>query len=221
MPEGGPLPLQLFGFWRSQATFRVRVALNLKGIAYHETPVDIDSDAIDDPEFRALNPMGAVPALIVDGTALTQSMAILEYLEEAHPEPPLLPRDPVGRARVRGLAAIAVADSHPLIVPRIRRYLTEAARFDAGQWRAWQHRWFSAGLAGYEARLANAPETGTYCHGETPGFADICLCGHVAGAKTFEVPLGDYPTVMRIVDHCMAAPAFERARAIHQADYPG
>lgn len=220
MPDGTE-PLQLFGFWRSQATFRVRVALNLKGIAYAETPVDIDSDATKDPKFRALNPMGAVPALIVDGVALTQSMAILEYLEETHPEPPLLPRDPLGRVRVRSLAAIAAEDSHPLIVPRVRRYLNETAGFEAGQWRAWQHRWFSAGLAGYEARLAGAPETGTCCHGDAPTFADICLCGLVAGARTFEVPLDGYPTVLRIVDHCMASPAFERARAIHQADYPG
>ena len=223
MPDGGgdTPSLQMFGFWRSQATFRLRVALNLKGIAYTETPVDIDGDATSKPEFRAVNPMGAVPALMIDGTALTQSLAILEYLEEVHPEPPLLPRDPLGRARVRSLAAIAAADSHPLIVPRVRRYLAENAGFDADQWRAWLVHWFGAGLAGYEARLAGAPETGTYCHGETPTFADICLCGHVAGARTFKVPMDGLPTVERIADHCMAGPAFERARAIHQSDFPG
>ncbi len=221
MPEGGTQPLKLYGFWRSQATFRLRVALNLKGIAYEETPVDIDHGGTDDPAFRTVNPMGAVPALMIGDTALTQSLAILEYLEEAYPEPPLLPREPLGRARVRALAAIAVADSHPLIVPRVRRYLAEAAGFDAGQWRAWQVRWFGAGLAGFEARLAGAPETGTYCHGETPTFADICLCALVAGARTFDVPIEGVPTVERIVGHCMADPAFERARAIHQSDYPG
>ena len=223
MPEGGSPtpPLKLYGFWRSQATFRLRVALNLKGVAYEETPIDIDNGGTDEPAFRAVNPMGAVPALMIGDTPLTQSVAILEYIEETYPEPPLLPRDPLGRARVRALAAIAVADAHPLIVPRVRRYLAKAAGFDADQWRAWQVQWFGAGLAGYEARLADAPETGAYCHGDTPTFADICLVGLVAGARTFKVPIEGVPTVERIVDRCMAEHAFERAKAIHQSDYPG
>ncbi len=219
MPDGGQdaPPLQLYGFWRSQATFRLRVALNMKGVAYTEIPVDIDSTATSEPAFRAVNPMGAVPALMIDGKSLT----ILEYLEEVYPDPPLLPRDPLGRARVRSLAAIAVADAHPLIVPRVRRYLAAAAGFDAQKWRAWQVQWFGAGLAGYEARLVGAPETGTFCHGETPTFADICLCALFAGARMFNVPIEGVPTVEKIVDRCMAEPAFERARAIHQSDYPG
>ena len=212
--------LKIYGFWRSQATFRVRVALNLKGLAYDEVPIDIDSDAIDAPSFRAINPMGSVPALMVGDEPLTQSLAILEYLDETHPQPALLPPDPLGRARVRALAALVVSDSHPLIVPRVRRYLVAEANFDSAMWRAWQVHWFTAGLRGFEARLASSTSTGTYCHGENLSLADICLAGLVAGARQFDVPTREMPTIERIVERCMADPCFERAGAIHQSDYP-
>ena len=213
--------MDMYGFWRSQATFRLRVALNLKGIAYREIPVDLDAGAQDADAFRKVNPMGSVPALMVGGEPLTQSLAVLEYLEETHPEPALLPRDPLGRARVRSLAAIAASDAHPLIVPRVKRYLAERAGFDAAQWKAWQTQWFSAGLKGYEARLAGAAATGTYCHGDMPSFADICLAGLFAGTEAFSIEVDGIPTVRRIVGLCMATAPFEAARAVHQADYPG
>jgi maleylacetoacetate isomerase len=213
--------LQVYGFWRSQATFRLRVALNLKGIAYTETPVDIDHAQQDAAWFRSLSPMGSVPALMVDGKPLTQSLAILEYLEEAYPEPPLLPADLVGRARVRSLALIAAGDTHPLIVPRIKRYLAEHAGFDAASWKAWQTQWFTAGLRGFEARLDNDPATGTFCHGETATFADICLVGLYAGAKTFAIEVPGIPTVERIARSCQQLAAFDAARAEKQADFPG
>ena len=212
--------MDMYGFWRSQATFRLRVALNLKGLPYREIPVDIDRGEQDDPAFRKINAMGSVPALMVDGAPLTQSLAILEYLEETHPEPALLPTDPKGRARVRALAALAVSDTHPLIVPRVRRYLAEQAGFDAAHWKAWQSHWFAAGLRGFEARLAGDPDTGTYCHGDMPSFADVCLVGLYAGATTFAIEVADVPTVDRIVARCKALKAFDDARADNQADYP-
>ena len=213
--------MEMYGFWRSQATFRLRVALNIKGIAYSEVPIDLDAGAQNDDAFRKINPMGSVPALMVEGAPLTQSMAVLEYLEETHLEPALLPGDALGRARVRSLAAIAISDAHPLIVPRVRRYLFEHAGYDAAKWKAWQTQWFSAGLKGYEARLAGDGATGTHCHGDAPTFADIALAGLLVGANGFGIEVEGIPTVRRIVGLCMATPAFERARAVHQSDYPG
>ena len=214
-------PMRMYGFWRSQATFRVRVALNLKGIAYEEIPIDLDGGAQSDDAFRKVNPNGAVPALMVGGRALTQSLAILEYLDETHPEPALLPEDPLGRARVRALAAIAVSDTHPLIVPRVKRFLGEDGDLDAARWKAWQTHFFTVGLRGYEGQLADDPRTNLYCHGDVVTIADICLCGLMAGAKTFGIEVEAIPTVDRIVATCMNQPAFERAKAIHQSDYPG
>ena len=213
--------MDMYGFWRSQATFRLRVALNIKGIAYREIPVDLDAGGQDAPAFRAINPLGAVPALMVEGEALVQSLAILEYIEDTHPEPALLPPDPLGRARVRSLAAIAASDTHPLIVPRVRAYLTARAGFDPARWKAWQTHWFTAGLRGAEARLSREPATGRYCHGDAVTIADICLVGLAAGAAGFGITVTDIPTVDRIVAACRDQPAFARARASNQSDYPG
>ena len=213
--------LDVYGFWRSQATYRLRVALKLKGIGYAESPVNLDKGEQDTPEFRRISPMGSVPALVADGAVLTQSLAILEWLEETHPRPPLLPADPLGRARVRSIAAIVVADSHPLIVPRVKRYLAEHAGFDAARWTAWQKHFFTAGLQGVEARLAAGGGTGRFCHGDAPTIADICLAGLHAGATTFGIAVAAVPTVDRIVAACLALPAFDEARADRQADFPG
>ncbi len=213
--------MDMYGFWRSQATFRLRVALNLKGIAYREIPINLDAGEQNAPDFRAINPLGAVPALMIDGAPLVQSLAILEYIEETHPEPALMPPDPIGRARVRSLAAIAASDTHPLIVPRIKAYLTEHAGFDAARWKAWQTQWFTAGLQGYEARLAREPSTGRYCHGDRVTIADICLVGLAVGAEGFKIAVAGIPTVDRIVATCRDAPAFARAKASNQSDYPG
>ena len=214
------MALQMYGFWRSQATFRVRVALNLKGIAYEEIPIDLDKGEQNGEAFRRINPLGGVPALMIDGQPLTQSVAILEYLEETHPAPALLPSDALGRARVRALAAIGANDAHPLIVPRIKAYLTKNAGFEPPQWKAWITEWMSAALRGYEARLGETT-TGTHCHGDAPTFADICLCALAGSCKTFGVEVADVPNVDRIVAHCMSQPAFEKAKASNQADFPG
>ena len=213
--------MDMYGFWRSQATFRTRVALNIKGIGYREIPVDLDAGGQDAPAFRAVNPLGAVPALMVDGAALVQSLAILEYLEETHPEPALLPGDPLGRARVRSLAAVAAGDTHPLIVPRVKKYLATHAGFDPARWKAWQTQWFTAGLRGYEARLSREPATGRYCHGDTVTIADICLVGLAIGAEGFGITVAGVPTVAGIVAACREEPAFARAKASNQSDYPG
>ena len=214
------MALQMYGFWRSQATFRVRVALNLKGIAYEEIPIDLDKGEQNGEAFRRINPLGGVPALMIDGQPLTQSGAILEYLEETYPIPALLPPDALGRARVRALAAIGANDTHPLIVPRIKAYLTKKEGFEPAQWKAWITHWLTVALQGYEARLAE-PATGTYCHGDSPTTADICLSALYASCKTFGVEVADVPKVDSIVAHCMSQPAFEKAKASNQKDFPG
>ncbi len=214
--------MDIYGFWRSQATFRVRIALRVKGVAYREIPVDLDKGEQFAPAFRAINPQGALPALIDEGEApLTQSSALLEYVEERWPEPALLPRDLAGRARVRSLAAVAVSDTHPLIVPRVRAYLADQAGFDPARWRAWQTHWFSAGLRTIETRLAKDAATGSFCHGETPTIADICLFALAEGAKTFSIDVADIPTVDGIVERCRTIPAFAESHPTRQPDYPG
>ena len=212
--------MELYAYWRSQAGFRVRVALNLKGIAFHETVIDLDKGDQNAPAFVAINPQRAVPALVEDGQApITQSLAILEYLEERYPEPRLLPDDPRGRARVRSLALLAAADTHPLIVPRVRGYLTQEG-FDAGRWRAWLEHWVTAGLRTFETRLAQEPGTGEFCHGDRVTLADICLAGLAMTAEVFKIEMTGLPTVERILALCFAMDAFTKAHALRQADAP-
>jgi maleylacetoacetate isomerase len=213
--------IQMYGFWRSAASFRVRIALNLKGIPYEEQMVDIDAGEQYAPGYRAMNPQSAVPSVFVDdGPPLTQSLAILEYLEETHPEPALLPADARGRARVRSLALIFAADHHPLIVPRIRRYLAETLGADDEQRKAWIRHWFREGLVQGEARMAGDPATGRFCHGDTPSIADLCLISQVMGAKGFQVGISDLPTVSRIAEACLALDAFDRAQPLRQPGAP-
>jgi maleylacetoacetate isomerase len=213
--------IKMYGFWRSAASFRVRIALNLKGLAYEETMVDIDVGDQYVPAYKAINPQSAVPSLFVDdGPPLTQSLAILEYLEETHPTPALLPADARGRARVRSLALLFAADHHPLIVPRIRRYLTEELKVSDDQRNAWVRHWFREGLVQGEARLAQDPATGRFCHGDTPSIADLCLISQVMGAKGFKVDIADLPTVSRISEACLALDAFARALPLRQPGAP-
>jgi maleylacetoacetate isomerase len=213
--------LKLFGFWRSAATFRVRIALNLKGLAFEETMIDLDAGEQNTPRFRAVNPAGAVPALYVDdGPPLTQSMAILEYLEELYPTPPLLPADRRSKARVRALALIFAADYHPLIVPRVRRYLADEFEIDNAGRTAWVKHWFREGLVQGEARLANDPATGRFCHGDAPTFADLALISQVMGARGFNVSTADLPTVDRIAEACLSLEAFRQAAPLRQPGAP-
>lgn len=214
--------MKLYSFWRSLATFRVRIAMNLKGLAPDEV-VDINLMKGQQREdaFRKVNPMMAIPALVVDdGTVLYESLAIVEYLDEVHPQPPLLPSDPRGRARVRGIAQIIAADAHPLIVPRVREYLEHEYKLDEPTRVKWCQHWSNEGLKGLEAHLAGEKETGRYCHGDAVTLADICLASHVTGANFFKVDLGPYPTVRRVADACFAIDAFARAHPLKQPGAP-
>ena len=213
--------VKLWGFWRSLATFRVRIALNLKGIPYEEEAIDLNAGVQHTPAYRAVNPQGVLPALVDgEGPVLFQSLAILDYLEETRPEPPLLPRDPRGRARVRGLAAIVAADSHPLMVPRVREYLADELAVPEEARTRWIRHWIGAGLAAIEANLAASPETGTHCHGDAPTFADICLVSLMAGAGLFGADTSGLPTVERIAKTCLAQDAFARAHPLRQPGAP-
>ena len=213
---------QLYGFWRSSATYRVRVALALKGLTAMEHAIDLDRGDQREGDFLAINPFGVVPALIVPGQPpLSQSLAILEYHDETTPTPPLLPPDALGRARVRSIASSLAADTHPLVVPRVRRYLTTTGGFDDAAWRAWQIQWFTTGLQALEKRLAAEDATGTYCHGESVTIADILLASVVAVMRVFKIDVAGIPTIDRIVVQCETLPAFANANPFRQAGAPG
>jgi maleylacetoacetate isomerase len=213
--------MKLFSFWRSLATYRVRIALNLKGLEAEVVDVNLMQGQQRDAAFRAVNPMMALPALVDgEGPALFESLAIIEYLDEIKPQPPLLPKEPKARARVRGLAQIVAADSHPLIVPRVREYLAREFKADETGVNAWCQNWHKAALAGLEQHLSTEPETGTYCHGEQLTIADICLASQIAGANFYKVDLAPYPTVKRIGDTLAKINAFARAHPLKQPGAP-
>lgn len=214
--------MQLYGFWRSLASLRVRIALNLKGLKFEETPIDLLKGQQFADTYKALNPQSVLPALILDdgGPPLFQSLAILEYLDETHPQPPLLPKDARGRARVRGLALISAADGHPLVVPRIRNFLEKELAVDEAGRNKWLQHWTLKALEAYESHLASGRETGRFCHGDAPTIADICLVGQVFGGKFFNCDLSGVPTVNRIFAECMKIEAFDRAQPLKQPGAP-
>lgn len=213
--------LELFAFWRTSATYRVRVALNIKGLVAHERIVNLDAGEQRSEAFLQINPLGAIPALVEKGhPPLTQSLAILEYLEELQPTPALLPADLHGRARVRAIALMLAADTHPMVTPRVKKYLTSTGGFDDAQFRAWQIHWFGTGLAAVEARLASESATGRFCHGDAPGLADICLASIIAVMRVFKITVPDIPTIDRIIAACDAHPAFQKADPYRQDGAP-
>jgi len=214
--------MKLFSFWRSLATYRVRIALNLKGVAPDEViQVNLMKGEQRAEAYRAVNPMMAIPALIPDdgGPALFESLAIIEYLDETHPNPPLLPRDPRGRARVRGLAQLVACDSHPLIVPRVREYLQHEFNFDEAAVHKWCAHWHLAAITALETHLKDKA-TGRYCHGDTVTLADICLASQAAGAKYYAVDTTPFPIFARIVDTLSKIDAFARAHPTKQPGAP-
>ena len=210
--------MKLYTYYRSQASFRVRIALNLKGVAREDSFLHLEKGDQFAAAYRAINPQMVVPTLIDGDIKLFQSLAILEYLDEKHPEPPLLPADAEARAWVRGFALINVADSHPLIVPRVRHYLTDVMKLSDDQRLAWIQHWLGAGLQAMEALLAEHPASGGFCHGDGPTIADICLVTQVTPAKTFDLSLAPYPRVMRVYDNCIVIPAFADAHPVKQPD---
>jgi maleylacetoacetate isomerase len=214
--------MQLFSYWRSLATFRVRIALNLKGLAPDEViDVNLHQGKQREEAYRKINPMMALPALVEnDGTVLFESLAIIEYLDEMHPEPPLLPKEPKARARVRGLAQLIACDTHPLIVPRVREYLAREFYVDDAGAQKWGHHWHQAALVALETHLSGSPQTGRYCQGDAITLADICLAGQAVGAAYFKCDIAPFPTVKRIVDTLMADDAFARAHPLKQPGAP-
>ncbi len=216
---------ELYGYWRTSATYRVRVAFNLKGVAPRETNVDIDAGEQLGDAYRGVNPLGGIPSLVdhaqaADALPMSQSLAILEFLDETHPQPPLLPADPHGRARVRSIAQMLTADTHPLITPRIRKYLTTTGGFDADAWRAWQIQWFGTGLRAIEQRLAGEAGTGRFCHGDSVTMADICLASLFTVMRVFKIDFDDVPTARRIMAECERLEAFAAAAPARQAGAP-
>lgn len=211
--------MKLIGYFRSSAAFRVRIALNLKGIAVEHVAKHLRKGEQASPDYAALNPQKLVPALVLDsGEVLTQSLAIVEYLEETQPQPPLLPRDPVERARVRALALILSADVHPIQNLRVMAYLRERFGQTEESAFAWSRHWIETGFESYEATIAGDPRTGAYSHGDVPGLADICLVPQVFNAARFKVDMKRFPVIQRIFDTCMKHPAFDAAQPSRQPD---
>jgi maleylacetoacetate isomerase len=213
--------MKLYGYWRSLATCRVRIALALKNLSAEEVSIDLMQGVQHGELYGSINPQAVVPSLIIDdGPPLFQSLAIIEYIDETHPEPPLLPADARSRARVRGLAQIIAADTHPLIVPRVRGYLENVLQVDEPGRNRWIEHWTMKGLQGVEAHLHKESEDGRFCHGNTPTIADICLASQVFGAQLFKFDTSSVPRVMQIFGECMKVPAFERSQPMKQPGAP-
>jgi maleylacetoacetate isomerase len=220
--------MKLYSYFRSSAAFRVRIALNLKGLPHDIVPVHLLKNGGEQfsTEYRKLNPEALVPALIDDlgdgsadaATALTQSLAIIEYLEETHPIPPLLPQDAHDRAYVRGIALSIACDIHPLNNLRVLRYLVRTLHVDDDSKNAWYRHWCEQGLAAIEARLASGGRAGKFCYRDTPTLADCCLIPQVANAQRMHCDLSKIPTIMRIHDTCLALDAFANAAPASQPD---
>jgi maleylacetoacetate isomerase len=212
--------MKLHGYFRSSAAFRVRIALNLKGIAYEDAFYHLRKGEHLSDSYARLNPQKLLPTLqLDDGTAIAQSLAIMEYLDETHPQPPLLPRDPVGRAQVRTLAMIPACEIHPLQNLRVLKHVRETYGQDEAGSFAWGRYWNEDGLAAYEKIVAAQPRRGRYSYGDTPTIADACLVPQVFGAKRFSTDLARFPLVMAIYDACMKLEAFDRAQPSKQPDF--
>lgn len=207
--------------WRSLAAYRVRLALALKGVPHTVQAIDMLGGEHLKPEFRAVNPQAVLPALrLDDGRVLFQSMAIVEYLDEIAPQPPLLPTDAAGRARVRGLALIHAADTHPLLVPKVRKHLTQEQGLDEDALKKWLARALHSGLEAIEAQLAGSRDTGLYCHGDRVTLADICLSSHLLAFMFFKLDASAYPTAVAIHERLQALPAFAQAHPLKQPGAP-
>jgi maleylacetoacetate isomerase len=213
------MTLKLYGYFRSSAAFRVRIALNLKNLAYEPAFVHLRKSEQRDPAYLAKNPQGLVPLLDSDGVRLIQSLAIIEYLDETHRSPELLPEGPEDRARVRALAQIIAADIHPLDNLRVLRYLANPLGHDKTAIEAWFNHWIRLGFEALEPMLRD-PRTGAFCHGDVPGLADICLVPQVFNARRYpSFDMMPFPTITRVFANCMKLDAFKRAAPDQQPDF--
>ena len=216
--------MKLYTYFRSSASYRVRIALNLKGLPYETVPVHLLKDGGQQysEEYRALNPDGLVPSLIDEhageAAAITQSLAIIEYLEEAYPAPALLPQSALDRAFVRSVALSIACEIHPLNNLRVLRYLTHTLKVGEDDKNAWYRHWVEQGLSSLETTLARDPRAGAFCYGDQPSLADCFLVPQIFNAQRFKCDLSAMPTLMRIYDACMALEAFERASPAQQPD---
>ena len=211
--------MKLYGYFRSSAAFRVRIALNLKKLNYESASIHLRRGDQRQPGFLDINPQGLVPALEVDDTLLIQSLPIIEYLDETYPEPPLLPSDAKGRARVRALAAMVACDIHPINNLRVLRYLLRPLGQDEAAVETWYNHWIAEGFGALERLLAEGGRTGRFCHGDTPGLADIVLVPQVFNANRYpSLDLTPYPTIVRIYQTCLGIDAFAAAHPDRQPD---
>ena len=212
--------MQLYSYFRSSAAYRVRIALSMKGLPYDYLPVHLLKDGGQQrgESYVNLNPQGLVPTFVDDGLIIGQSLATIEYLDETHPEPPLLPGSPADRARIRDLALMVACDIHPINNLRILKYLKHTLQVADDAKDAWYRHWTEDGLHALESRVAHDRGTGTYCHGDVPTLADICLVPQMANARRFNCDLSKMPTLVRIDEACRALPAFEKAAPQNQPD---
>ena len=208
----------LHGYFRSSAAFRTRIALNLKGVAAEHRFRHLRKGEQRSPDFLKLNPQGLVPALEIDGNVLTQSLAIIEYLDETRPNPPLLPKDSAGRARVRSLAYAVALEIHPINNLRVLQDLNTRFGADDAAQAGWFRNWVETTCGALESRLASEPQTGKFCHGDTPTLADICLVPQVINNTRFNVDMTPYPTISRIHKACVELDAFKKALPANQPD---
>jgi maleylpyruvate isomerase len=208
--------MRLHDYWRSSAAYRVRIALNLKGIAYEPVAVNLRQGAHRTLDYLARNPQGLVPTLDAGELVLTQSLAAIEYLDETHPDPPLLPKDRAARAEVRSLALHVACEIHPLNNLRVLQHLKQRLGLEEAEVNAWYRHWINEGFASLEARLKRG--AGRYCHGDAVTLADVCLVPQVYNARRYNCDLGPFATVRRVEAACLELSAFERARPEQQPD---
>lgn len=212
------MTIQLYGFWRSNAAFRVRVALALKQLPFDEIEVDILSGRQFDADYAEVNAEHVVPTFVHEGHRIFQSLAIMEYLDDIKPEPQLLPTDVKERAYARSLALVSVADAHPLVVPRVRKHLGEAFGADAAAIESWCRHWAAEGLATYE-RLLNRRPAAPFAVGNEPTIADICIAGQAITAALYKLDMAPFPNVAALAKHCFELPAFANAHPFRQPGY--
>src|SRR6195256_6138790 len=212
------MSIQIYGFWRSIASFRVRVALRLKGLPFEEIPIYILSGEQFKPDYAEVNAERVVPTFIHNGHSVFQSLAIIEYLDEIQPKPRLIPEDAKERAYARALALMTVADAHPLVTPRVRNHLAKTFGADAKAIEEWGRHWTSEGLATYERLLAQRPAA-PFALGAEPGIADICIAGQVVTAQYVKLGLNDFPAVAKLAEHCFDLPAFATSHPFEQPGY--